>query len=295
MLPAGFRIGDYELIRRVALGATSEVYRGRHVANGRTVAVKILQSEWRAHPEVMARFLNEGRALLRIRHARLITAFSCDTLLNGSPFIILEWLPIDLHRWLSRSGGQIPPEIAARITTQLAEVLSALHAEGIVHRDLKPANVLLQYAGSPAVEVKLADLGLAKGVAGCPATSTTIPEKSSAPLAVSTAGSALLGTWDYMAPEQWLTSKSVDSRADVYSLGALLFQMLTGRPPFVAQQQKDLMYFHLLEPPPLSLLDGLICSEDRDFVGAMLGKKPSQRPSMREVINQLPLLLTTCR
>ncbi|EPX64209.1 Serine/threonine protein kinase [Cystobacter fuscus DSM 2262] len=90
-----------------------------------------------------------------------------------------------------------------------------------------------------------------------------------------------------MAPEQWIQSKTVDSKADVYALGVLFFQLLAGRLPFIAEQQKDLMYLHLLEPPRLDLLAGSVSNSIRELIGAMLSKKPSSRPTMREFIEQL--------
>jgi serine/threonine-protein kinase len=287
MLSPGLRIGEYVLVRLAAMGAMSEVYEGRHVARGHPVAVKVLSPEWCLHAEVMARFLNEARALQSLRHAHIVTAFECGTLPERPPFMILEWLPVDLHQVLSRVEGPLSPGTAVHVAAQLADALAALHDRGIVHRDLKPANVLLAREEPPVLEVKLADLGLAKvspreadaRTGGEPAPPSAHP--------VSTGGSALLGTWDYMAPEQWIRSKSVDPKADVYALGVLLFQMLTGRLPFVAEQQKNLMYLHLLEPPPLELLDGRVPATTRDLVAGMLGKKPAQRPTMREVMERL--------
>ena len=287
MLAPGSRIGDYTLLRRAGIGATSEVYEGRHVGTGRTVAVKVLHDEWCLHLEVVARFLNEAHALQHIQHPRIVTVFACGALPEGPPFMILEWLPMDLERALAHAGGTFPAPSAARVASQVAEALAALHDLGIVHRDLKPANVLLAQEEIAGTEVKLADLGLAKvlpeeATARTPGMATSI-----CAVPVSTGGNALLGTWEYMAPEQWIRAKDVDPKADVYALGALLFQMLTGRPPFVGGQQKDLMCFHLFEPPPLHLLDGLLAPSGRSLVAAMLSKKPSLRPVMREVMARL--------
>lgn len=279
MFPSGLQIGEHVLVRRVASGAMSEVYEGRHVNSGHPVAVKVLSPEWCLQPEVVARFLNEARALQRLRHARIVKTFACGTLPEGAPFMILEWLPVDLHQVLSRAEGPLSSQAAVRIAWQLADALAALHDHGLVHRDLKPANVLLARDEPTALEIKLADLGLAK----------VLPDETAAraALPVSTGGGTLLGTWDYMAPEQWIQSKSVDPRADVYALGVLLFQLLTGRLPFIAEQQKDLMYLHLLEPPPLELLEGRGPVGLRTLLTGMLGKKPSQRPTMHEVLARL--------
>ena len=279
MLPPGLHIGEHVLVRRAAIGAMSEVYEGRHVTSGQPVAVKILAPEWSHQAEVVARFLNEARALQGLPHARIVKTFACGTLPEGSPFMVLEWLPVDLHQLLSRAKGPLPTQAAIHIAWQLADALAALHAHGLVHRDLKPANVLLAREAPTDWEVKLADLGLAKVLPNETASRAALP--------VSTGGRTLLGTWDYMAPEQWIQSKGVDPKADVYALGVLSFQLLTGRLPFVAEQQKDLMYLHLLEPPPFELLGDRVPTGVRALLTGMLGKKPSQRPTMKEVMARL--------
>nr|WP_225938005.1 serine/threonine-protein kinase [Myxococcus sp. RHSTA-1-4] len=272
----GTRVGEYVIVRRVAVGATGDVHEGRQTASGEPVAVKVLHPEWCVHAEVVARFLNEAQALQELRHPHLVTAVSSGVLADGPPFIVLEWLPVDLHQVLASAGGRLPAEDGARVVRQLADVLAALHAKGLVHRDLKPANVLVARREPGALEVKLADLGLAKRIAGEGALRSALP--------VSTAGSALLGTGEFMAPEQWVRSKSVDSRVDVYALGVLWFQMLAGRPPFTGPEQKDLMFQHLLEPPALHLLEGRAPERTRALVARMLEKKPERRPSLAEVL-----------
>jgi serine/threonine-protein kinase len=273
----GSRIEDYELLRHVATGSMSEVYEGQHVAHGRRVAVKVMSTELCNERELVIRFLNEGHLLQQLRHACIVTAFACGALPEGPPYMVLEWLPVSLHQALSREGAPIPSRIALRIAAQLADALSALHGRGLIHRDLKPANVLLVREDPADWEVKLADLGLAK----------MLPENAvSGTQPISTGGGALLGTWDYMAPEQWVQSKSVDPQTDVYALGVLLFQLLTGRLPFIAEEQKDLMYFHLLQKPPLDQLEGLAPSATRGLIARMLEKKPAARPTMREVLVQ---------
>jgi eukaryotic-like serine/threonine-protein kinase len=274
----GSRIEDYELLRHAATGAMSEVYEGRHVASGRRVAVKVMLQELCGERELVVRFLNEGHFLQQLQHTCIVTTFACDTLPEGPPYMVLEWLPVDLHQALSREGSPIASLIALQIACQLADALDMLHSRGLIHRDLKPSNVLLARADPSSWEVKLADLGLAKVLPGNAEPGTQH---------ISTGGSTLLGTWDYMAPEQWVQSKNVDSKADVYALGVLLFQLLTGRLPFIAEEQKDLMCFHLLHEPPLDQLEGLAPAVTRELVARMLKKKPPARPTMREVLEQL--------
>ncbi|HLM44068.1 MAG TPA: serine/threonine-protein kinase [Myxococcaceae bacterium] len=273
------RIDDYELVRHVTTGAMSEVYEGRHVTSGLRVAVKVLSPELCEHEELVARFRNEGHTLLSLSHAHLVRVFACGHLPEGVPYTVMEWLPVDLHQAMSRAAAPLPSHTAMQVTAQLADALDALHTHGIIHRDLKPSNVLLSREGASGWEVKLADLGLAK--ARPEAQSPSAPP-------VSTGSGTLLGTWDYMAPEQWIQSKTVDAQADVYALGVLSFQMLTGRLPFIAEQQKDLMFFHLFEQPPLDQLEGRAPASTRELVARMLDKTPSRRPTMREVSRFTP-------
>jgi serine/threonine-protein kinase len=272
MLPPGCRIGGYVIGRRSATGATSEVYEGRDAGTGAPVAVKVLHAAWRFDQEFVARFVNEAGALERIHHRHVVEIFEHGALPDGLPYMVLAWLPADLHRALARAAGPTEASTAVQVAAQIASALSALHERGLVHRDLKPANVMLTDERLARADVKLADLGLAKALPG-----------EARALPVSTGGGALLGTWDYMAPEQWTRSKSVDPRADVYSLGVLMFQMLAGRLPFVADQPKDLMCLHLFEPPPLELLGAHLPDGLRDGVVGMLSKKVSGRPTMQEV------------
>jgi serine/threonine protein kinase len=285
--PPGSRLDDYELIRHAATGAMSEVYEGRHVTTGLRVAVKVLHPELCDQRELVTRFLNEGSTLQHLRHARIVTIFALGNPPKGPPYMVLEWLPVDLHEVLARAAAPLPLHIALRIARQLGEALTALHEHGLVHRDLKPANVLVAREGPEGWEVKLADLGLAKMFPGDAGHGAGEEARWPSSLPISTGRSTILGTWDYMAPEQWVQSKNVDPKADVYGLGVLLFQLLTGRLPFIAEQAKDLMYFHLLEPPPLERLGAHVSTPTRGLIARMLDKKPSQRPSMHEVLVQL--------
>ncbi|HYI01571.1 serine/threonine-protein kinase [Hyalangium sp.] len=268
-------VGDYSIVRRVAVGATSEIYEGRHKASGDPVAIKVLRPEWCLHIEVVARFVNEAQALQGMKHPHLVRALASGLLPQGAPFMILDWLPVDLHQVLTKAGGRLPVEACAQVILQLAGALDALHEHSLIHRDLKPANVLLARWETGAIAVKLADLGLAKN------TAAGGPEPSALP--VSTAGSALLGTWDYMAPEQWVHSKTAGPMADVYSLGVLWFQMLVGRLPFVAEEGQDLMYQHLWKRPPLELLGDQVPGPTQVLVARMLSKKVTKRPTPREI------------
>lgn len=290
MLRAGFYIEDYEIVRQAASGATSVVYEARHRSSGRTVALKVLDAEWCLYEEVIKRFLNEARALGNLRHDRLIMLFAQGRLSDERPYMVLEWLPYSLDYAIERTAGKLPIHVAARAGSQIGEALHALHTHGIVHRDLKPANLLMADEDLTRAELKLVDLGLAKLPRETSAHAGA--EAALAAVHVSTGGSEQLGTWEYMAPEQWIRSKGVDAKTDVYSLGVLLFQMLTGRLPFVAQQRKEWMGSHLLESPPLDLLTPWAPPAFRELIARMLSKKAGPRPTMCEVTEQLKALTT---
>ena len=276
MLSPGMRVGEHLIVRRAAVGAMSDVYEGRHANTGEPVAVKVLSQRWCVHAEVVARFLNEAQTLQTLQHPRVVKGLASGVLPDGPPFMVLEWLPVDLHQALARAGGRLPEPVCARLIRQIAQGLAALHAHGLVHRDLKPANVLLTRQEPERWEAKLADLGLAKR--------TPQEGVGSAVLPVSTAGSALLGTWDYMAPEQWLSAKRVDFRVDIYALGILWFQLLAGRLPFLSDNQNSLMSCHVFKDPPLQLLEGLAPEATRAMVDRMLSKTAEKRPALEDIL-----------
>lgn len=286
MLASGSRIGDYELLRYVTSGAMSEVYEGRHVATGAAAAVKLLHRDLCVHANVVTRFLNEARALEALEHERIVTLLAWGLVPDGPPFMVLEWLPFSLDQALERTGEAIASPIAARVAMQIAEAAATLHERGVIHRDLKPANILMTEADPGRAELKLADFGLIKVLGLKPAG----PQSPIDIFAISTAGSDLLGTPEYTAPEQWIQSKSVDAKADVYSLGVLLFQMLTGCLPFLASQPKEWMALHTLRTPPLERLDGRAPPALRNLVAQMMSKKTAPRPTMREVASALTLV-----
>lgn len=281
MILPGTRIGDYEIIRLAATGAMSEVYEASDMRNGQPVAVKILHESWCLDDSLCARFLNEASTLERCRHPGVVATLLWGRLLEARPYMVLEWLPSSLSDALVKNEGRLAVPIAARIGAQVSDAIAALHAHGIVHRDLKPANVLLSDLDLTTARAKLSDLGLAKLL-------TRDGDIGASEVPISTGGSDLLGTWDYMAPEQWIKSKDAGTEADVYAFGVLLFQMITGHLPFATPDQRELMYLHLFEEPPWYLLDdvaGTLSQIEslRDWLVRMMSKQPSARPVMHEV------------
>ncbi|MBM7117719.1 serine/threonine-protein kinase [Archangium primigenium] len=277
MLSKGTQVGEYRLLRFVAEGLTGTVYEGRRASDGASVAIKVLHPTWCIDPEVMARFLNEARMLQGLAHPHLVKGLSSGELPEGPPYMVLEWHPEDLARALARVGGRLSCLESVQVVGQLAEVLSLLHAKGIIHRDLKPENVLVARRVPGDWSVRLADLGLAK----------RLPSAGPEGLPISTAGGTMLGTADYRPPEQWFDAKTVGPSADVYSLGVLWFQLLTGQLPFQSSGQQGLMILHVRGEPPLALLEGRASDAVRTMMARMLAKDAEDRPALAEVLGLL--------
>jgi Tol biopolymer transport system component len=213
-----------------------EVYRATDTRLGRDVAIKVLPAEVTGDPERLARFEREARLLAALNHPNIATLHGLEEA-SGRPFLVLELVEgEDLAERLKRFGAFPVGEVVA-IARQIAEALEEAHEKGIVHRDLKPANVKL----TPDGKVKVLDFGLAKAWAGEAASSPSADSSRSPTLAhTGTAAGLLLGTAAYMSPEQ-ARGKTVDKRADIWAFGALLFEMLTGRPLFSGETVSDIL------------------------------------------------------
>jgi serine/threonine-protein kinase len=232
----------------------SEIRRGDDVLLQRPVAIKLLRED--GDPRSIARFKQEAQILARLHHPNVVTVF--DTGVDGGEgFIVMELVEGPTLRELLDREGRLSPERAAEIASALASALGFAHEHDVIHRDLKPANVLFM----PDGRVKLADMGIARLLA---------PEALTATL-------TLRGTPRYVSPEQ-ARGDQVDSRADLYSLGCVLFEMLTGRTPFEGNLAA-LSYAHVHTPAPrVRSIDPAIPTEMDELVAAMLEKDPADRP-----------------
>jgi serine/threonine protein kinase len=203
-------VAGYELLGVLGRGAMGVVYRARHLALDRVVALKMIRAGAHADAEELRHFRREAEAVARLQHPGIVQIFEVGQH-EGLPFLALEYCAGgSLHRKLA--GSPLPPGEAARLAETLAQALAAAHAKHIVHRDLKPHNVLLTENGAP----KLTDFGLARKLDGASAD----------------ARSGVVGTPSYMPPEQ-ARGEPAGPAADVYALGAVLYELLTGRPPFL--------------------------------------------------------------
>jgi hypothetical protein len=251
-LPAAF--GDYELLEELGRGGMGIVYRAVQRSLGRTVAIKMLLRRDLAGPADLARFRSEAEAAAQLDHAGIVSIFEVGEH-DGHPFYSMQFIEgTTLAKRLAR--GPLPPREAAELLAKVAEAVQAAHARGVLHRDLKPSNILIDASGEPRVS----DFGLAKRLeAGDSVTHT----------------GAILGTPCYMSPEQAAGSRGdVGPTSDVWSLGAILYQMLTGRPPFQAANPMDTLLAVLEADPPLPRsLDPQV---DRDL--EMIALKSLQKP-----------------
>jgi eukaryotic-like serine/threonine-protein kinase len=270
------RLGDrYELGDVLGRGGMAEVHLGRDVRLGRSVAVKTLRTDLARDPTFQARFRREAQSAASLNHPAVVAVYDTgEDNVNGValPYIVMEYVDGSTLRELLQSGRKLLPERALEITAGICRALDYSHRQGIVHRDIKPANVMLTRNG----EVKVMDFGIARAVADTAATMT--------------ATSAVIGTAQYLSPEQ-ARGERADARSDIYATGCLLYELLTGRPPFVGDSPVSVAYQHVREDPvPPSQLDPEIPPVCDAIVLKALAKNPENRyqtaGEMREDIDR---------
>jgi eukaryotic-like serine/threonine-protein kinase len=232
--------GRYRLGRLLGRGGMAEVHIGEDARLGRSVAVKMLRPDMVRDPTFQARFRREAHSAASLNHPAIVAVYDTgedEWVGNPVPYIVMEYVEGSTLRDLMASGNRLVPERALEITDGILAALAYSHQHGIVHRDIKPANVMLNKSG----DVKVMDFGIARAVAD---TSSTMTQTS-----------AVIGTAQYLSPEQ-ARGEQVDARSDLYSTGCLLYELLTGRPPFVGDSPVSVAYQHVREEPvPPSALD----------------------------------------
>jgi serine/threonine-protein kinase len=258
--------GKYRIEERISEGGMGTVYRATHVLMEKAVAIKVLHPSLAADDKIVARFTREAKAASRISnpHALNVTDFGESE--NGIVFLVMEYLRGKTLKEVIRGEGPMPLERVVEVTRQICGALDAAHAEGVVHRDLKSDNIMLEEVAGGNDWAKVLDFGIAKILE----TEGTDPEL--------TAPNLIIGTPQYMSPEQCSQASGIDARSDIYSLGIILYEMLVGHVPFTGESATAIMLKHLQEPPP-SVLD-----ERKDLppsVGEVIARALSKLPEER--------------
>jgi len=220
MIDIGSQVGEYVVERRLGSGSTGTVFSAKNNQNSRMVAIKAFAPELAAKPDLLAIFEEEANVGLQIKHPNIVQTLAVGRLGN-QPYIIFEFVHgVNLGTHLKISKSSLPQEQCVHLMRQLAQALRHLRMKGIVHQDVKPDNVLIETSGN----AKLTDLGFARAAKG----------------KINWTG-LRVGTPIYMSPEQADGTKRVDSRADLYSLGATIYHAATGTPPFVSESEAEIL------------------------------------------------------
>jgi serine/threonine-protein kinase len=272
------QVGSYHVVRELGKGGMGAVYLGEHPLIGKKVAIKVLLPELSGNHAQVARFFNEARASSMVSHPGIVEAFDFGYLADGSAYIVMEFLEGESLGTRLRRLRQLPEQHAALIARQAAGALAAAHASGIVHRDFKPDNVFLvpdpEIAGGE--RVKVLDFGIAK-LAGDTAGGTR------------TRTGSMMGSPAYMAPEQCRGAGQVDLRADVYSLGCVLYEMCCGRLPFDADGIGEIIAMHIYEapPPPRAVAPSMSPGMEALILRALAKNPDDRQANMAQVIGEL--------
>ncbi len=280
-LAPGARLGPYEIVAPIGAGGMGEVYKARDTRLDRTVAVKVLSALAADQPELRERFETEARAISSLDHPHICRLYDIGTQ-DGTDYLVMEYLEgQSLAERLQK--GALPLDQALRYAVQIAEALDLAHHQGVTHRDLKPGNIMLTRSGS-----KLLDFGLAR-MRATQASGSWNPFSASETVSRdATVKGAILGTFQYMAPEQ-LEGKEVDSRADIFAFGAVLYEMVTGRKAFEGRSPAALTSAILgSEPSPISVVQTRIPLELKRAIKKCLEKNPDDRwQTARDLASEL--------
>lgn len=266
------QIGNYDILDKLGSGGMGTVYKARHRRMKRIVAVKVLATSLGDNKSFVQRFQREVETAARLSHPNIVTAHDADVCEAGN-YLVMEFIEgADLDR-LVRLRGALSPKLAATLILQAARGLEHAHAQGIIHRDIKPANLLLDSAGS----LKITDLGLVR--------STDLFGESDSEESTLTKAGGILGTVDFMPPEQAFNPSLVDHRADIYSLGCTLFFLVMARPPYGGETPMETLLLHKQEPiPSLLQLHTDMPYELDDIYKRMVAKLPNDRFATMSVL-----------
>jgi len=258
--------GKYRVEARLAEGGMGCVYRATHVLMEKTVAVKVLHPALSADDKIVARFTREAKAASRISHPHALTVTDFGESEDGIVFLVMEYIDGFTLKDVIRREGPMPLARVVEIVRQVSGALLAAHEQGVVHRDLKSDNIMLVVTGEGDWS-KVLDFGIAK-----------ITDAMGTPDPGLTAPNLIIGTPQYMSPEQCGQSSEIDQRSDIYSLGIILFEMLAGHVPFSGDSPTAIMMKHMQEPPPSILQERAdLPAEVGRVVARALAKTPAER------------------
>jgi serine/threonine-protein kinase len=277
-------LGRYETRRLLGEGGMGKVYLARQHDLGRDVVVKVMHEHIAADDKFRDRFRRETELMARFEHPGAVRLYDASLTDPLGPCIVMEYVKgVNLEGMLARNGRMSAPRVG-RIMGELCEVLQAAHDEAIIHRDLKPANLMIVEPDTPKERVKVMDFGLAKLI------------ETEAPLrkVTDTNVDFAVGTPGYICPEQ-VRGEEMDHRGDLYSVGIMMYELLTGRLPFIGGTSMDILLAHATEPPPTFAeigLSGWVPREVEHLVYECLAKDPEDRPqSARELAERFDTAL----
>jgi eukaryotic-like serine/threonine-protein kinase len=259
-------IGKYRIDERLNEGGMGAVYRGTHVLMDKTVAIKVLRPSLAADQKIVARFSREARAASRISHPHALSVTDFGESEDGVVFLVMEYLSGTTLKETIRKDGPMRLDRVVKIVRQVGGALDAAHEQGVVHRDLKSENIMFLATNGPEY-AKVLDFGIAK---------IKEPEDGFDPGL--TAPDLVIGTPQYMSPEQCSQSPDIDARSDIYSLGIIIYEMLVGHVPFTGESPTAIMLKHLQEPPPSVLKER---PDLPDTVDRILSRAMAKRPEDR--------------
>jgi serine/threonine protein kinase len=275
------QLGQYRLKKLLGAGGMGEVYLAEHQMMKRPCAVKVIRPEKAGDPQVLARFEREVRATAKLSHWNSVDIYDYGRTDDGTFYYVMEFLPGHNLGELVADHGALPPARIIYLMKQVCDALNEAHLHGLVHRDIKPANIYCAYRGGIFDVAKVLDFGLAKPLTD--ATDAALTQEGS-----------ITGSPLYMAPEQATSSDAVDARSDVYALGAVLYFMATGRPPFQYSSPLKVMIAHASEDPELPrLLNPAIPHELEEIILRAMEKRPDDRfqsvADLRSALDAVPL------
>ena len=277
-LPEGHELGGYRIISLIGSGGMGNVYLAEHIRLGRLVALKILHSQYAADAKACERFFNEARAVNQIAHENIVQITDFFDQEGSAKYYVMELLEGPTLEDVQAKTNPLPLRRALEIMRQVAAALYAVHNAGIIHRDLKPANIVLTKRGAEDDFVKLLDFGVAK-----------VTDMQTGESLQQTAAYAILGTPEYMSPEQ-VSGIEIDHRSDVYAFGIILYELISGRKPFSGNSYGEFVIKHTtVMPIPISELDNLgqwVPAGVEKIVLDCLEKEIDNRPANMKLVEE---------